>query len=51
MLGVSTADSTSVLLKFSSLLEIENYTKVAHLEYNDINNICKLNYKRKYRYN
>ena len=33
MLGVSTADSTSVLLKFSSLLDIESYIQVAYLEY------------------
>lgn len=32
---LSIANSTSVLLKFSSLLEAESYNQVAYLEYRD----------------
>ena len=36
MRGLSFADVTSVLLKFASLLEVENYIHVEYLEYSDI---------------
>ena len=36
MRWLNIADSTSVLLKFASLLEVESYVQVVYLEYRDI---------------
>ena len=36
MRGLSIADSTSVLSKFPSLLEVESYIQVPYLEYRNI---------------
>ena len=36
MRWLNIADSTSVLLKFASLLQVESYVQVVYLEYRDI---------------